>query len=1081
MNSRLTANEQSPIPLLLGQTFIFGLTSTILCTAANTLFITAYGAEALPTVYIALALFIPCVSFLYERSYRFLSRTTLAWAAAITFSTLCFFGWYTESRSSYHWPAYLLLIGWNAYTLVSNLLQGDQIQRLFNVRQIKKAVPTIMAGSIVGSILGGLMVGPIVAFFGSPNELLLVCGCLIPLSLMLELLTIHRYPVIHQKKERKATSSPKKPLSLAKLLRTRYVRLILIYGICYGLALRLIGYLFMTSADEYAKSPDQLSHLLGLSYSVGTAGSLAFVLFGSTRLIQRFGLGAALAGSPLLIGPFAVAATAVIFLGGPSLPIYFWLIVIVFLLTNVLDSGTTTTALRTTLQALPVSDRSLGETAAKGLGRPLGNGIAGASLLLLQISESGGGKWTLIFLLAVGFLWVLSSRLLYHDYGQLLAKTLRRRALGTTELKIEDGKTLSVLEEYLDGEDPHNIRLALDVLRESNHPTYENRVLQLTERASLQSRIIALQQIETEQIKGGLSYANSVLETSEEAQLLAAAVPAYCSIVEAECVDRVSNLLNHKSQQVRASALSGLLRYGGISGILAAGESVFAMLRDSDPRQRQLLAQVIGQVGDRNLYQILLPLLEDDCQEVRQDALLAARTVKHARLAQSVTAALSDRALRSSAMAALTALGDLALPTLSNELNKGDQFNPTSIRMLRAVPRTPDQCEAGITLLKNHIQHPSPPVRAQLLQTLSAMRYTPTDSEQSTVRSALYSEIEHGLRVLKVQKSIAGKQQFTPLDRELTHEFRIRCNCVIHLLSFIADSETILGAGKTLVHGSSTEQAVALETLELSLSRELRHAISPLFNQSEELAHRIHHLEASLPTDQRSSDTTVFSIISNRSQHWNYTWTRIWAIYLCTKLQMSEAMGSIETCLTDPKPELRQIARWAISKMNEDAGIDRRNDSTEKGDSNPMLLTIEKLNVLNRVELFAETPDFALAAIAELAEELAIPKGESFMKRGDPGDEMFVIVDGKAQLHVGELELAELSPGESVGERAMFDTKPRVASATALEELHILKITKEAFQEAMADRPEIAQNTLRVLATRLRMAEKRISTIDEAE
>ncbi len=464
MTSRPPTIERSPIPHLLGQNFIFGVSSTVLCTAANTLFLTEFGAGSLSHVYIGLALFVPIVSFLYAAIYRRLSSAALALAATATFSALCLGGWAIQSRGEHGWVAYALLMGWNAYMLVSYLIHGDQIQRLFNVREIKRAVPMIMAGSITGAILGGLMVAPLVAYLGTPAELLLVVGLLLPVNLALQLYTIHQFPALRKPRISVSPKNEKAPMTLAKLLGTRYVRLILVYGICYALTLRLVGYLFMSSADEFSSTPERLSQVLGLTYSVGTAGSLAFVLFVSTRLLNRFGLGTALAGSPIIIGPIIIAATGVIFLGGPQLSIYFWLIAGAFLMTHVLDSGTTTTALRTTLQALPISERSSAEAAARGLGPSIANGVAGISLLLLHSDNAGGGKWILVFTVAICGCWIVSSAFLYRDYAKLLLKSISRRALGSSNLKIEDVHTLSVIEHYLASSDPRHTRLALDIL-----------------------------------------------------------------------------------------------------------------------------------------------------------------------------------------------------------------------------------------------------------------------------------------------------------------------------------------------------------------------------------------------------------------------------------------------------------------------------------------------------------------------------------------------------------------------------------------------------------------------------------------
>jgi len=134
-----------------------------------------------------------------------------------------------------------------------------------------------------------------------------------------------------------------------------------------------------------------------------------------------------------------------------------------------------------------------------------------------------------------------------------------------------------------------------------------------------------------------------------------------------------------------------------------------------------------------------------------------------------------------------------------------------------------------------------------------------------------------------------------------------------------------------------------------------------------------------------------------------------------------------------------------------------------------MLLTIEKVAILKTVNIFAETPDYVLASVAAITEEITLAPDETFIQEGDLGDCMYVIVDGQVRVHSGERTILTLGPGKSVGELAVLDPEPRVASVTAQQETHLFRIAKDAFEEVMADRPEIAQGVIRALCQRVRM------------
>lgn len=134
-----------------------------------------------------------------------------------------------------------------------------------------------------------------------------------------------------------------------------------------------------------------------------------------------------------------------------------------------------------------------------------------------------------------------------------------------------------------------------------------------------------------------------------------------------------------------------------------------------------------------------------------------------------------------------------------------------------------------------------------------------------------------------------------------------------------------------------------------------------------------------------------------------------------------------------------------------------------------MLLTIEKVAILKSINIFAETPDYILASVAAITDELDVLPGETLIREGEYGDCMYILVDGQVRVHRGERTILTLGPGKSVGELAVLDPEPRSASVTALAETHLFRIERTAFDEVMADRPEIARAVIQALCQRLRM------------
>ena len=116
-----------------------------------------------------------------------------------------------------------------------------------------------------------------------------------------------------------------------------------------------------------------------------------------------------------------------------------------------------------------------------------------------------------------------------------------------------------------------------------------------------------------------------------------------------------------------------------------------------------------------------------------------------------------------------------------------------------------------------------------------------------------------------------------------------------------------------------------------------------------------------------------------------------------------------------------------------------------------MLLTIEKVAVLKTIDIFADTPDYVLASVARITEELNLLPGERFINEGDLGDSMYLVVEGNVRVHRDDRTIITLGPGKAVGELAVLDPEPRSASGTAIDDAFVFRIAKDAFDEAMAD------------------------------
>jgi CRP-like cAMP-binding protein len=130
-------------------------------------------------------------------------------------------------------------------------------------------------------------------------------------------------------------------------------------------------------------------------------------------------------------------------------------------------------------------------------------------------------------------------------------------------------------------------------------------------------------------------------------------------------------------------------------------------------------------------------------------------------------------------------------------------------------------------------------------------------------------------------------------------------------------------------------------------------------------------------------------------------------------------------------------------------------------------------DVLARSGLFqGVAPEDAEALIAHM-EYLDVAKGHTVFAQGEFGDSLYIVMSGKVKIgrrtaDGRENMLAVLGPADLAGELSVFDPGPRTANAVAVTDAKLARLRQTALRPWIAQRPQIAEQLLRVLARRLR-------------
>jgi CRP-like cAMP-binding protein len=130
-------------------------------------------------------------------------------------------------------------------------------------------------------------------------------------------------------------------------------------------------------------------------------------------------------------------------------------------------------------------------------------------------------------------------------------------------------------------------------------------------------------------------------------------------------------------------------------------------------------------------------------------------------------------------------------------------------------------------------------------------------------------------------------------------------------------------------------------------------------------------------------------------------------------------------------------------------------------------------DLLRNVRLFSTLEDKDLESLAQEFNERTFPAGHTVALEGEGGLVFFVVESGEASVEVHGEAVGTLGPGDSFGEIALIDRRPRTATVTATTDLTCHTLPVFVFRPFVESRPQVAWTLLEAMADRLAAAESR--------
>ncbi len=99
--------------------------------------------------------------------------------------------------------------------------------------------------------------------------------------------------------------------------------------------------------------------------------------------------------------------------------------------------------------------------------------------------------------------------------------------------------------------------------------------------------------------------------------------------------------------------------------------------------------------------------------------------------------------------------------------------------------------------------------------------------------------------------------------------------------------------------------------------------------------------------------------------------------------------------------------------------------------------------------------------------------GKVVFDEGDPGDAAFLIMQGQVEIRRGVRTsyprvVATLGPGDVFGEMALFDDRPRMASAVTISDCELVTVPRDEFSKRLEDMNPVMRRILVIMVGRVR-------------
>jgi len=1036
--------------------FIIRTSSILFNNFAETAFLKRFGVEYLPIVYIinSISAFV-IMGFIAGIMVRLPANRLLKYL--FLFCGISVGGLYFVIPLGFDLLYPLLFILKAQYEVLLALVFYSLINDLFNTRQSKRLFPLITAGGVLGSIIGS---------FGTPflintihihlDKLLLIYLGTTTLGAIAVIRMGTRFPTLllsdkDPKKRKQRTSIAQEFKKVIPLIKeSRLVKILIMLTLMPNVVIPIINYQFNYAIDQSFATEGLMIQFFGYFRGAMNVISLLILLFVG-RLYGRWGLPVA-----LMFHPINYMFAFIAFL-------------LSFDLFSAIYARTSTNVLRTTMN-VPASNILMGlfPKSYRNVIRPFLRGtvvrigvLMGAGFIMLSEGLVHPRYLSLVAMIFVGG-WIITTFFLKRGYSKILLDLISRNMLDLKSMEdkdvghvFNDKKVQDQLVQAFLSARGNDCLWYARLLKSLGVQGLDGYILSTLKNQGNMTKIELLSMLSPQAGDEAIRVFKELAEPGRP-DLMAALVKA---------ADRLDSVLSSdfetevfkttKYPEVKAYAVTGLYQQDPEK----YREIIDTWLDEDDITERKAGVIAAGESGEDTYISRLEKMLGEEKNGPILPFVLAGLNRLGAPDMNTLAHTYLSHPMESVRMAALEAFeieDDDDLRTVIDLLN-----DPSNRVHEKAKHRLESSSYQNAQLLVESLTIPRRKVRDGLFYLLESM-----DIKNLDVFRAARFQLERSYRNMAEAETLRLIPESRERDLLLDHleqKSKVRLENALRVLA----TQDRSGQTRTIWRGISSadlrQRSNSLEALEDLLDPSLSRIIMPLLEDlppSQCLA--VGRKKFKLP-DFDSDPASIYPHLLAK-QNWV---TVVLTLYLVSHQGVDEVVKeAVEDLTGSENVYICQMAQ-CVFDLKQDRPVKKEDEMGTE------ISVPDKILHLRRIKIFEGLSITELAAVASVTEEIVFQPGETVIKEGEPGETMYLILEGEVSVNKGqeqghEIELDRISAGDYFGEMALFEDIPRSATIRTQKETRLLMLHKREFAEIVREYPQIALHICRVLGARLR-------------